>query len=207
MAVDIQFLAGTDFAINDASESGLGFYGASGFGYSVPVGQYQGRTYITDATGVVEGPECDNIKYSDATHAILGQVGTPVLLTEIPNYLATLKIHFTSDDPVRVENAAVRIFDRTDIDEGPVGVTCKVAEIIHLDDVQNDNGSGDASWHTPAGSSDIVDLISSPGESGIRPDGEDTLDTIHDWFLAISASPDTIGSKTEFALYFEMEYL
>jgi len=29
----------------------------------------------------------------------------------------------------------------------------------------------------------------------------------HDWYLALSASPDEIGSKTDFGLYFTVEYL
>jgi hypothetical protein len=207
MAVDFLFYAGSDFDLHDVTGSGQGYYGTNGFGFSVPVGQYQGRTFITDATGSFEGPECDNIKFVSATTAILGQAGTAIPLTEIPNYLASLKIRLVSDTPIRVYNTKVRIFDRTNIDVGPVGVTCKVAELIHLDNVQTDNGSGDTSWHTPDGSSDIVDLVASPGLSGISPSGEDTVDTVHDWFIAISASPDSIGSKTQFGLYVETEYL
>lgn len=49
--------------------------------------------------------------------------------------------------------------------------------------------------------------VASPGISGQRPNGAQTSATQHDWYFAISASPDSIGSKTMFALYFETEYL
>ena len=29
----------------------------------------------------------------------------------------------------------------------------------------------------------------------------------HDWYVALSASPESIGSKTDFGLYFTLEYL
>lgn len=203
MAV-ISFRAGEGFTINDLGGSGLGFYGDS-FGRSVRVGFYQDRTFITDSLGVQQGPECDNVKYYSSSQAILGQEGSPLNLRAIPNYQSTLNIRFTHDFAVRVEQVKVRIFDRTNINNGPSGVTCKVAQIIHPDEEQDENGTGDTSWHTPAGAVDVVSLVNSPGISGLTPNG--TGDIIHDWFLAISASPDSIGSKTKFGLYAEMEYL
>ena len=50
----ISFLAGEDDTINDLAGSGLGFYGAAGFGASVQVGQYQGRTFITNSSLVAQ---------------------------------------------------------------------------------------------------------------------------------------------------------
>jgi hypothetical protein len=29
----------------------------------------------------------------------------------------------------------------------------------------------------------------------------------HDWYVALSAEPNTIGSKTQYGLYFTLEYL
>ena len=42
---------------------------------------------------------------------------------------------------------------------------------------------------------------------GQRPNGPQTSDTVHDWFAVISASPDSIGAKTLYGLYVELEYL
>lgn len=66
-------------------------------------------------------------------------------------------------------------------------------------------------------------MTSSPGPSGNNgnaTDGTRTKDenwvttsgtTLriqqHDWYVAMSAKPTTIGSKTDFGLYFTLEYL
>lgn len=206
MAATIGFFAGEDFEINDLEGSGLGFYGP-GFGVSVPVGGYQNRTFITDSTGAVEGAEVDNVQFYNASSGIVGQTGSGIPLTAIPNYLATLNIRFTNDIAVKTQNAKLIIYDRSSIVNPPSGVTCKVASIIHPDIVQNDNGSGSSTWATPSGSANALSLAASPGTSGLSPSGPNTVDTQHDWFVAISASPDSIGSKTLFSLYVSLEYL
>tara|TARA_Y100000004_G_C8880374_1_gene397317 strand:- start:58 stop:810 length:753 start_codon:yes stop_codon:yes gene_type:complete len=73
---------------------------------------------------------------------------------------------------------------------------------------------------------DLV-LTPGPGPSGLNTDSADVLAatdgggavnwisqsgnacraTRHDWYVALSASPDSIGSKTDFGLYFTLEYL
>ena len=70
-------------------------------------------------------------------------------------------------------------------------------------------------------------LTSSPGVSGLNGNNTDNGQDIsyggfsnytsadanghvseqHDWYLALSAEPTTIGSKTNFGLYFTLEYL
>lgn len=210
MAADIKFLAGSDFTIEDLSGSGLGFYSNDGFGGSVRVGEYQGRTFITNGAGTTQGPEVDNVKYLNAASGILGQAGTGIALTAIPNYQATLNVRFTYDSAVNVQNAKARIYDRSNPNNAASGVTCKVAEIIHPTTTQTNNGSGDTTWYTPAGSSITVPLANSPGPSGLyagNGSNSNYAATQHDWYLAISASPDSIGSKTQFGLYIELEYL
>ncbi len=202
----IGFYAGEDFDIQSLSGSALGFYG-DGFGTSVSVGSYQSRMFITNSNGTAQGPETDNVKWAHAASAILGQTGSPILLTQIPNYQATLNIRFTHDTSCSTTNAKARIFDRTSIDSGASGVTTKMAEVIHPDSGQTNTGSGDTTWLTPVGSSVVVDFTPSPGTSGLSPSGSSTMDTQHDFFAAISASPDSIGSKTLFGLYFSLEYL
>ena len=195
-----------DFHVQNLSGSGLGFYG-SGFGDSVEVGEYQDSTFITDGNGTSQGPQVNNIKWLNAASGIINGAGSGVPLTAIPNYLSTLNIRFSHGSAVKTQNAKLRIYDRSDIDNGASGVTTKVAEIIHPDTVPNDNGSGETEWIAPVGSALIMDLVASPGMSGERPSGSETSDTQHDWYCAISASPDSIGSKTLFGLYFSCEYL
>jgi len=66
-------------------------------------------------------------------------------------------------------------------------------------------------------------LTSSPGASGKNTNSDDATKTQganwtstsgttlrsmqHDWYIAMSAQPTTIGSKTDFGLYFTLEYL
>ena len=207
MTVSINFKAGENFDIKSVSpSSGLGFFD-SGFGISIPVGSYNSRTFITNSNGTVEGPEVDNVKYVSSGSAILGQAGTPVALTQIPNYLASLIIELESDTAVKTRNAEVRIYDRSDIDAAPSGVTCYGAEVIHPATSQTNTGSGDSVWSQLYGSGSTLTMVDSPGTSGLSPSGTDTTDTIHHWFLALSATPQTIGSKTQFGLYFAVEYL
>src|SRR5574337_1439970 len=106
----IQFLAGQNFVLNDLSGSGLGLYGDSGFGSSVSVGSYQGRTFITDSTGVIQGSEGYNIKYLNPGSGILGQTGSGLPLQNIPNYQASLNIRFTNGSAVQAQNVKAYIY-------------------------------------------------------------------------------------------------
>ena len=63
---------------------------------------------------------------------------------------------------------------------------------------------------TVGGSGIYVPLAKSPGPSGFYA-GNGSANTgqyhQHDWYVGISASPDSIGSKTQYGLYVELEYL
>lgn len=203
----INFFA-DEFGIQNLSGSGLGFYGNS-FGSSVEVGAYQETTYITSANGSSLGPQVNNITY---THPSSGSVdgAASILLTQIPNYLATLNIRFTHSSLVKTQNCKLRIYDRSNIDNNASGVTCKVAELIHPYTSQTNVGSGDSTWTALYGSSILMTLAQAPGTSGIYA-GDGTVSTVtslqHDTYVAISPSPDSIGSKTLFGLWVSMEYL
>lgn len=208
MATNVNFYGGfSSTIIPIVSGSGVGFYSSGGFGASVPVGDYNSRCYITDGNGVVSGAEINNVKYLSSGSAILGQAGSGIKLTQVPNYLSTMRIELTSDTAVKTRNAQVRIYDRSNINSPPSGVTCYGAEIIHTDTVQNNNGSGDATWTSLYGSGSTLSMVDSPGLSGLSPSGINTTSTTHHWYLALSAIPQSIGSKTQFGLYFAVEYL
>lgn len=187
--------------------SGLGFFGAGGFGNSVAVGSWQDNTYITDGNGTTEGSIVNNIKYQSSESGIYDDV--VYNLRDIPNRLATLNIRFTHDTAVKCQNAALRIFDRNNIANPPSGVLCRVAELVHPYTTQtgDQSGSGDTDWNTPSGTNEMTFTLNSPGISGESPQGDLTTDVRHDFYVALSASPDSIGSKTNFGLYFEVEYL
>jgi hypothetical protein len=208
----IQFIAqGPGSVISNLSGSGLGFYGSDGFGASVGVGNWQGTTFVTDSTGTVQGPQCHNIQYINSASGLIDSATSGVKLTQIPNYECPLNIRFTNATPVNVQNAKVMIFDRTNINNAASGVETAVAEVVHPDTVQNNNGSGDDNWQvfnyqTPGSS---TPLSASPGTSGQYGGTQNAThsDTEHDWYLALSASPDSIGAKNLYGLYCYLEYL
>ena len=202
----ISFLA-DDLSVN-LNGSGLGFFGAGGFGQSVEVGLYQGTTYITDGNGSLDGGAVTNTKYAHPSSGINSDIGTdPVAITTIPNRLATLNVRFTHDTTVKLQNTKVRIFDRSNINNPASGVVTKVAQVIHPYPLVDATGSGDSTWSTPAGSSVIMTLTGSPGLSGAWTTSTTWTDTQHDFYLLISGSPSSIGAKTLYGLYVETEYL
>lgn len=212
MAATISFLAGGyGLPINNLNGSGLGFFGSS-FGQSVAVGAFQGSTYITDGNGVSQGPQVNNVQWS---HPASGTVQTGTLLanTKIPNYQSTLNIHLSNTTPVRTQNAQLYIYDRTSTGNAPTGVTCYVCPIIHPDTSQATTGSGSTNWELPAGTSYVNmsvysnQVLFSPGLSGYGVNGGSTVDMNHDWYADLSASPNSVGAKTLFGLWFQTEYL
>lgn len=209
----ITFLAGGyGFPITNLNNSGLGFFGAGGFGQSVAVNAWQGSTYITDGNGINMGPQVNNIQYIHPNSGAV-QGGTIVNLTNIPNYQSTLNVHFNNSTPVRTQNAKLYIYDRISTSNSPSGVKCAVAMLVHPDITQSAGGSGDTSWEIPAGSSYLNasqlnnGSTFSPGVSGLSPNGAATTDLNHDWYFALSASPNSIGSKTYFGALFSVEFL
>ena len=213
MAQSILFMSeDANQVINNLSGSGLGFYGAGGYNMPVIVGQYPDNTYITDAYGTASNAvKVNNVKYiSAASGQIPGGEIRP--LTSIPNYLATLQVRLQSDVPVRCQNAQLMIYDRNDITQPAVGVLTQVALIVHTAITALPAGSGSTTWSQIGGSGAIFSVNSypaaiSPGSGGFSPSGANTVDTIHDWFWAISPTPTSVGSKTNFGLYFSTEFL
>lgn len=205
----ITFLTNTpaNYPINSTNGSGLGFFGSS-FGSSVQVGAYQTTTWVTDGNGTTQGPQTNNITW---THPSSGSINgaASVNVRDIPNSLSTLRINFSHTSAIKTQNEQLRIYDRSNINNDPSGVLCKVIEVAHPSNTQTGTlGSGSSSWNTPTGSSVVLNLaFSSPGVSGQRPNGTNTTDMNHDYFFGLSSSPNSIGSKTQFGLYFQLEYL
>lgn len=207
----VQFYGGGyGLSINSLNNSGLGFFGTS-FGQSVSVGAWQQSTWITDGNGINQGPQVNNITYVHPNSGTV-QNGTNVNLQNIPNYQSTLNIHFNNSTPVRTQNAKLYIYDRVSTSNPPSSVICYCANIVHPDTVQNANGSGNLSWVNVAGTGYLpMSTLSngntySPGLSGQSPAGGATSDMNHDWYVALSCSPTTVGGKL-FGLLFSTEYL
>ena len=192
----------------------LGFYGDDGWNDPIGLGEFNGRTFVTDPGGASENFECNNCKLlatgswsgvGGASGVILGQVGSGLLLDEVPNYLATLNVRFTHGQNCSVQNAVFFAYDGSNPDNGPSGLGVFCAEIMHTGEVQDNTGLGDDVWRRVNGRINAIDLIDSPGTSGLRPDGPLTIDTRHDWYVAMSVSPTRPGNKG-FSFCFECEY-
>jgi hypothetical protein len=194
----------------DIFGSGLGFFGAGGFSGSVAVNSWQDNTFVTNANGNLEGPQANNVKW---THANSGEYPTDINLhlQDIPNSKATLNVRFTHTSSVQVQNVELRIYDRTTITAGASGVTTRTYETLHPSSTTTGKlGSGETAWTTPAGDSPVQELAQSPGISGVSGADGDTSTVPserHDWYVCMSARPDSIGSKTEFGMYVSLEYL
>lgn len=207
----IGFYAGEGFAVSDLAGFALGAYGAS-YGSPVEVGQYQSNTYITNSAGTLVGAtKVDNCKFIDAnTVEIAG--GEQILLRRLPNYLSTFEVRLTNATPVKTQNPRLRIFDRINQDSPAPNVTTKAAVIVHPWNTQTPDGSGSLTWSTINGSGSVLDIgaISvsaiSPGVNGASPNGPNTSSTTHQWYIAMSWMPQTVGSKT-FAAAFSVEFI
>jgi hypothetical protein len=233
--------------IDHTQGSGIGFYGSS-FGVSVPIGQVQSTTFVTNANGTAQGVALNNTQYandSDNRNLAPGKViadttgSTTILeLDHLPNHLCPLNIRFTHTEAVRVQNCKLKIFDRIDINKHASGVITYVYEARHpLINQTAPNLAHKAPGRTsdnwvvfdPTLALDDMAFTNSPGPSGLNTISTDTsLDTYyadnglfpsdyklgathrslrHDWYVALSSEPISIGSKTQYGLYFSVEYL
>jgi hypothetical protein len=143
--------------------SGLAFYGTSG-GTSVQVGEYQDSTWVASADGSTYTDDTFNTKYVASTFpsgrlVLSGQHGTTdsIGLSGVKTFQGTIGIEFGHTTPVNVQNAQLRIYDRSNINNPASGVNTKVAEIVNHDGsgwyAQGEYGktslavgSGDALW-------------------------------------------------------------
>ena len=218
--------------INHSAGSGIGFYG-SNFGVSVPIGTRQLTTFVTDSIGTSEGSQLNNTTIvSSGDQNVIGTVSVngagAINLDRLPNYLCPLSVRFTHTEPVRVQNCKLRIFDRNDIDNHASGVVTYVYEARHPSSLQSisnlsHRGRTPNSWYEFDSLDAMTDMpfTSSPGASGTNTNTQDTSSALgylstsgsllsssrHDWYVALSSEPVTVGSKTQYGLYFSVEFL
>lgn len=198
------YYAETDVKIETGEA--LGFFGSSGFGDPLSLNTYNGRTFATTVDGVTEFEECDNCRKTSSSTVILGQAGSGINLINVPNYLATINLRFTHPQSVLIQNARLIAFDGSDVSTPPDGLDVYGAEIIHTSRLQTVTGIGDSSWSKMEGSGVQLNLVDSPGTSGISPLGPATTDTRHDWYVALSVTPTVPGDKT-FSFRCDLEYI
>lgn len=218
--------------INHSAGSGIGFYG-SNFGVSVPIGTPQSTTFVTNSIGSNQGSQLNNTAMVTSGNSVtIGTVSingaSAVNLDRLPNYLCPLNIRFTHSEAVRVQNCKLRIFDRNNIANHASGVVTYVYESRHPSSLQtisnlSHRGRVANSWYEFDSLDAMTDMpfTSSPGVSGTNTNVSDTNSNLgylsqngslhesvrHDWYVALSSEPVTVGSKTQYGLYFSIEYL
>jgi len=198
MASTIRWFGGAGSPeISPAASGGLntlGFFGAS-FGFSVRVGEYQTTTFRTNANGTSNGSQLPNVRYANTSGAFVGAALVAEELLEIEDNLATLNIRLNTDTAIKTQNTRFRAFDRLNINSNPSGVTIYAAEL------RKDNalvrGSGNQFWKQVYGSGSVLSL----------EDQTTANTTRHDFFVALTASPASIGEKTAIGYYWETEFL
>jgi hypothetical protein len=229
---NIKDVTGDGELINHSAGSGIGFYG-NGFGVSVPIGSQQTTTFVTSSDGSAQGPRLNNTakvlagdNVTNGTTSINAASATN--LDRLPNYLCPLNIRFTHSEAVRVQNCKLRIFDRNNINNHATGVSTWIYESRHPATSQSianlsHRGRSANSWYEFDPTDGMTDMAftASPGASGKNTNSQDTSislgyttqegslhqSTRHDWYVALSSEPITIGSKTQYGLYFTVEYL
>jgi len=93
-----------------------------------------------------------------------------------------LKINFSHGSAVTTTGCIFYAYDGSTTTSAPTGVTFKAAE------------QGDTAWTAAAGSASGVTI------------NDDTSATSHDYYILISASPDSVGLKSAFKLRMELTY-
>lgn len=171
----------------------LGFFGA-GFGFSIRVGEYNNSCFVTNDNGTTNYGQVPNLRYFNTSGAYVASelVGTELL--EVDDSEATLEIRLITDSSVETQNTSFRAFDRSNIDNDPSGVIVYAAEIIKPNPVVR--GSGDQNWTAIAGSGSTLSL-----------DDQTTPTGVHYWYVGLTATPTSIGEKTNLGFYFETEFV
>lgn len=190
----------------------IGFFGDAGFGAPIALNSFNGRTFITNSSGITQGIEIDNCKLlktgdwdsgNGPSGVIVGQSGSGIGILYLPNFLATMNIRFTNVSPVAVQNASILVHDGSGIN-GPSGLNVYMAELIHPTTLQTDLGTGDSAWILVSGLGYELGLSNSPGTSGSFPVGGQ--DARHDWYVAVSVEPTRPGNKT-YSYTVSMDYI
>lgn len=155
----------------------------------VTVGEYNDSTHVKSSGGADDSSANtpNNVKFISATGGTGGDSqadwgdGTEDL-DQMLTSEATLKINFSHGSSVTTSSAIFYAYDGTTTTAVPTGVTFYAAE------------QGDANWTNAEGSAAALSL------------NDNTTATSHDFYVAVSASPESVGLKSAFKLRIELTY-
>lgn len=188
MATFTWTLQGTSPTTIDSDDI-IQFAGSGGFGTAITVNQYNDSTHVESSGGANDssGNTPKNNKFISQTGGTGGdsQVdigGGTVDLDSISTANCVLKINFSDAASVTTTGAIFYAYNGTTPATAPSNIDVRAAE------------QGDANWTEAEGSANGVTIT------------DDTAATSHDYFLLVSCSPLTVGTKTAFAFRIELTY-
>lgn len=165
------------------------FAGAGGFDTKVTVGQYNDTTHVKSSGDAdsSSGNTPNNVKFISQAGGGGGDSqadwgdGTEDI-DAITDAECTFKINFADASSVITESAIFYAYDGATTTAVPTGVTFQCAE------------SGDTNFTNAEGSAAALSL------------DDNTASTSHDFYILASASPESVGLKSAFAVRIELTY-
>ena len=181
MATYTWYLQGTSPTTIEATDI-VQFAGAT-FGSAITVGSYNDTTHVESSVGANDSSANTphNNKYLTTSTVSLNGAGSSSL-SAASTAACALKINFSDAASVTTTGHIFYAYDGTTTTAVPTAVTFYAAE------------QGDANWTNAEGSAAGVTVT------------DDTAATSHDYYLLISASPESVGLKTAFKLRSELTY-
>lgn len=187
MATYTWVLQGTSPTTIEATDL-VQFAGAT-FDSAITVGAYNDTTHVESSVGANDsnGNTPNNVKFISATGGTGGDSqadwgdGTEDL-DQITDAECTLKITFAHGSAVAVSAHTFYAYDGSTTTAVPTGVTFYAAE------------QGDTNWTNAEGSAAGLTVTDSASA------------TSHDFYIAVSASPESVGEKTAFSLRSQLTY-
>lgn len=190
------YYGGAGPAWTDISTNTVVFAGSGGITTPITVGTWNDETHIgngqpgTDQCGANHS---NNVKYVSSTQFNANGGGTETLSdANLTQTECTLRIHFNEANST-ITNARFYTFDNSTTTVEAVGIEAYAFE----------NGESATTW------TQVNDDSGNIGgdNSGERLDlGDQTSATDHYYYVAVSARPETVGSKTEFAFGIALTY-
>jgi hypothetical protein len=188
MATFTWYLQGTSPTTIEATDI-IQFAGSGGFDTAITVGEYNDTTHVESSVGADDssGNTPKNNKFISQTGGGGGDSqgdwgdGTEDI-DAITGAECALKINFSHGSSVITTDAVFYSYDGTTPATKAVDIDVRGAELA------------DTNWTEIEGSGSPVTIA------------DDTTSTSHDYYLLVSASPESVGEKTAFAFRIELTY-
>lgn len=192
---------------NTSGANHVGFFGAGGpqgVPFAIIVANYQDASFITNTSGTNLGQapwgvpasgELNNFKYETSSTANVSGVAG-VALIDIPQESGTLLIRFAASGSteVRTQNTLCR----TVVLNSASGVD-NVTDIVTNLKIQGFEPGVDSSWTQTAGDGAL--------DNRLFMQDRNVAELVHDFWVGLSASPETVGERNDFGFFFIIEFL